>query len=136
MLNKTNKIMNTNIGNKLKKLRKQKGWSQEQVADYLSLSQSAYARMESGESSSWANNIDKICEIFEIEIEDFFKQDNIVINHNQQGGGGYIQIVNQLSEKLIEQFEKQLVEKDKRIEEKDIYIAELKQTIEKLNQKA
>ena len=128
--------MNTNIGNKLKKLRKQKGWSQEQVADYLSLSQSAYARMESGESSSWANNIDKICEIFEIEIEDFFKQDNIVINHNQQGGGGYIQIVNQLSEKLIEQFEKQLVEKDKRIEEKDIYIAELKQTIEKLNQKA
>ena len=102
--------MNINIGNKLKNLRKQKGWSQEQVADYLSLSQSAYARMENGESNSWANNIDKICKIYNIEIEELFKQDSVIINHNQQGGGGYIQIVNQLSEKLIEQYEERINE--------------------------
>ena len=102
--------MNTKIGSKLKYLRKQKGLSQEQVAEYLSLSQSAYARMENGESHSWANHIDKICEVFEIEIEELFKQDNIVINHNQQGGGGYVQVVNQLSEKLIEQYEDRIKE--------------------------
>lgn len=44
--------MNISIGNKLKQLRKSKSMSQEQVADYLHLSQSAYARMESGESHS------------------------------------------------------------------------------------
>ena len=37
--------MNVSIGNNLKNLRKNKGWSQEQVADYLNLSQSAYARI-------------------------------------------------------------------------------------------
>lgn len=44
--------MNTTIGKKLKELRKQKGLTQEQTADYLFISQSAYARMESGESYS------------------------------------------------------------------------------------
>ena len=102
--------MNTRVGNTLKKMRKLKGWSQEQVADYLTMSQSAYARMESGESNSWANNLDKIIEIFEIDVEDLFKQDNLVINNNQQGGSGYIQIVNQLSEKLIEQYEERIKE--------------------------
>lgn len=41
----------------------------------------------------------------------------MIINNNQQGGGGYIQIVNQLSDKLIEQFEARINEKDKIIYE-------------------
>ena len=102
--------MNTTVGNKLKKLRKLKGFSQEQVSDYLSISQSAYARMESGESHSWANHIEKICEIYEIEIEDLFKKDKVVINNNQQGGVGYAETINQLSEKLVEQYEERIKE--------------------------
>ena len=53
--------MNTTVGNNLKNLRKKKGWSQEQVSEYLNLSQSAYARIENGESHSWSSHIDKIC---------------------------------------------------------------------------
>ena len=103
--------MNATIGKKLRDIRKQKGWSQEQVADSLYLSQSAYARIESGESCSWANNIEQICKVFEITPEELIKDEQgIVINHNQQGGGGYIQIVNQLSEKLIEQYEERIRE--------------------------
>lgn len=62
------------IGNKLKQLRKNKGMSQEQVADYLHVSQSAYARMESGESHSWATHINDICQVFEITPEELVKK--------------------------------------------------------------
>ena len=40
--------MNTIVGSKIKALRKEKGLSQEQVADYLHISQSTYARIENG----------------------------------------------------------------------------------------
>lgn len=104
--------MNKTIGKKLLELRKQKNLSQEQVADMLCISQSAYGRIETGESNSWANHLNKLCSIFEIQPEELVKSDGMIINHNQQGGGGYIQVVNQLSEKLIEQYEARLREKD------------------------
>jgi len=39
------------------------------------------------------------------------KQENIIVNQNQQGGNGAF-IINQLSEKLIEQYEQRLKDKD------------------------
>ncbi|WCM41021.1 helix-turn-helix domain-containing protein [Flavobacterium sp. CBA20B-1] len=108
--------MNTMIGKKLQTLRKERGFSQEQVADKLHISQSAYARIESGESHSWANYIQKICETYEITPEELVSNESIVINNNQQGGGGYIQI-NQLSEKLIQQYEERIKEKDEMIKD-------------------
>lgn len=113
--------MNKAIGNKLKDLRKQKGWSQEQVADYLNVSQSTYARIENGESHSWASHLAKISEVFEIQPEDLIVKDKIIINNNQNGGVGYAETVNQLSDKLIEQYENR--------------INELKELIQILNQK-
>jgi transcriptional regulator with XRE-family HTH domain len=68
-------IMNKIIGNKLKTLRQTKNLSQEQVADFLYISQSAYARMERGESTSWASHFNKICEVFEIAPEDLVKKE-------------------------------------------------------------
>ena len=106
-------IMSVAIGKKLRSLRKEKGWSQEQTADYLCISQSAYARMEKGESHSWANSLSKICEVFEIAPEELFKQENVVINNNQQGGySTNALVVYRLTEKLIEQYEARLKEKD------------------------
>ena len=67
--------MNKIIGNNLKILRKSKNMSQEQVADYLNISQSAYARMERGESTSWANHFKRICEIFEKAPEELVKKE-------------------------------------------------------------
>jgi transcriptional regulator with XRE-family HTH domain len=103
--------MNTIIGNRLKKLRRSKGMSQEQVADYLHLSRSAYARIESGESHSWASYLTEICQVFEITPEELVKSDTIVVNINEQEGvsaNGII--INQLSEKLIEQYEERIQE--------------------------
>lgn len=96
--------------------------SQEQVADYLHLSQSAYARMESGESHSWASHIDKICEVFDITPEELVRSEKVIIgNIGTNNGVGYAEVVNQLSEKLIELYEER--------------IKELKQIIVDLNSK-
>lgn len=102
--------MKSKIGQRLKDLRKSKGMTQEQVADYLSISQSSYARIENGESQSWVNYLDKICELFKIEIEDLLKKDKVIINNNQQGGVGYAETINNLSEKLVEQYEERIKE--------------------------
>lgn len=58
--------MNERIGQRIKSLRLNKGYSQEHIAQVLCISQSAYARLESGETSTWTNHLDKLCELFEI----------------------------------------------------------------------
>ena len=105
--------MNEIVGEKIKNLRKSKNLSQEEVAEYIHVSQSTYARMESGANNSWAGYILPLCDLFGIQPEELLKADHIVINNNNtscQYSGGYV--INQLSDKLIEQYEKRLLEKD------------------------
>ncbi len=93
--------MNYLIGQKLRTLRKDKGLSQEEVADFVNISQSSYARIENGNSNSWSLHINSFCDLFSITPEELLKQDTIIISQNQQGGisGGYVinQTINQLS---------------------------------------
>jgi len=66
--------MNKIIGENLKVLRKSKNLSQDQLADYLLISRSAYARMERGESTSWSIHFNKICQVFEITPEELVRK--------------------------------------------------------------
>ncbi|GAA3780517.1 hypothetical protein GCM10022271_10980 [Corallibacter vietnamensis] len=66
--------MNSQVVDKIKSLRYNKGLSQEQVADYLNISQSTYARIENGDSNSWSNYINPICQLFEINPEDLLRR--------------------------------------------------------------
>ncbi|MCD0475176.1 helix-turn-helix domain-containing protein [Flavobacterium sp. EDS] len=108
--------MNVIIGNKLKKLRKSKEMSQEQVADYLHLSQSAYARIERGESSSWASYANKICELFKIIPEELVTND---IRQDEETTNDLNEtlIINQLSDKVVEQYEARIKELKKTIKD-------------------
>lgn len=96
--------MNVIVGNKLKILRKNKKMSQEEVADFLHISQSAYARMESGESHSWANHILRICKIYDITPDELLKME---VNNKEISSG---EILNQLSDTVIEQYEERIRE--------------------------
>ena len=72
-----------------------------------------------------------------LSLKDLLEIANSLKQINKDSSTGYLadsQNFN-LSEKLIEQFEKQLVEKDKRIEEKDDIIKDLKNTIAELKAK-
>jgi len=115
--------MNTIVAHKIKKLRNKKGLSQEQVADYLNVSQSTYARIESGESNSWASYIEPLTKLFEIQPEELLKQDNISICYNE-GNSTNAFILNQLSEQLIAQY-------DENSKLKDDIISDLKNRLSK-----
>ncbi len=65
--------------------------------------------------------------MFEIQPEELVSPNSIIINHNKNSGGGYLQIVNQLSDKVIEQYETRLKEKDERLKEKDEIIKILRE---------
>ena len=108
--------MNIIVGNKLKTLRKNKDLSQEEVADFLSISQSAYARMESGESHSWANHILKICAIFDIIPEDLLKIDTIEGKVFRKEKNAEIN-VSELSDGIIEQYAERIKELKKTIKD-------------------
>ncbi len=102
--------MNVSVGNKLKELRKAKNMSQEEVADFLHISQSAYARMERGESTSWASHFARICEVFEIAPQDLVKK--------ERGSSNYENLTNyerstetamlSVYRRIIEQYELQI----------------------------
>ena len=95
--------MNEIVGEKIKNLRKSRNLSQEEVAEFIHVSQSTYA-----------GYILPLCELFGIQPEELLKTDHIVINNNntscENAGNAYV--FNQLSDKLIEQYEKRLAEKD------------------------
>ena len=116
--------MTNNVAEKIKRLRKSKGFSQEDMAEKLHISQSAYARIENGESHSWAAHIEKLSEIFDMKPENFLTDEtnNLEQENTEQKGGmafqfvGTINTINSLSEKLIEQYEERITELKQQLE--------------------
>lgn len=75
--------------------------------------------MEKGETATWTTMIDIICEIYKIEPEELLLSEEkyILISSKQKGGSTTLtgNIINNLSEKVIELYERMIVEKDKKI---------------------
>lgn len=109
------------IGNKLKSLRANKGYTPDFVADKLGVSLITYRRYERNESVPDLNMLEKIANTYEISIADLLADENIVFSKGQNGGtSNNALIINQLSEKLIEQYEIRLKEKEEIIAEQKI----------------
>lgn len=63
------------IAEKIKKARKEKGLSQQEVADRLSMNQVQYSYIETGESAPIMNILQRIAAFLEIIAVEFFKTD-------------------------------------------------------------
>ena len=63
-----------NLKDKIKNLREMNGWSQEVMAERLNMSKNGYARIERGESKLDMERLEKIAEIFSIEVVDLISQ--------------------------------------------------------------
>jgi len=116
--------MNTQIGHRIRRLRENKGFSQEEMAERLHISRSAYSRIENGETNSWVNHIEKLSNELDIKPEELII-DSENFNQTNRENSSAVQAsthhdthitVNQLSEKVIELYEERISELKKEVE--------------------
>jgi transcriptional regulator with XRE-family HTH domain len=111
------------IGHKIKKLRELKNLTQDHVAQKLGVTQSAYSRIEVGDTDITYSKLEKIAEVLEMKPEEIITfNENMVFNimHNDVGNGLVINN-NQLSDG-----EKNLyVQQIELLKEENAYLREL-----------
>lgn len=56
--------MTDNVGERLKKLRKENNFTQKQIADYLGFKQTHIAKLENNDRTLKASSLDKLCELY------------------------------------------------------------------------
>lgn len=85
------------------------------MADKLHITRSAYQRLESGETYSWAKYLDSLMTVFETTPNEFFSDigKKIVTQTNNDTANGYI--VENLYQENKETYEKLLQAKDEQI---------------------
>jgi len=64
---------------KLKRLRQISGFTQEEIAEKMKISQATYARLESGHIKSWTKYLEELCEIFQKEPFFFIEEEVFVL---------------------------------------------------------
>ena len=114
-------LMNNSIGEKIKKIRVLKGFSQEFVADKLHLSQRAYSKLEQNETSVSWDKLQQLGEVFEISPSDLITFDNSFIFNNCTQSGKNNTVNNYLSQELIDSFQSRI----KHLEEEVVFLRNL-----------
>ena len=69
--------MNQEVVKKLRKLRIEKGFSKQDMAEKLNIELSAYIRLESGRVNTWGKYFREICLILKINPSEFF--DGVIV---------------------------------------------------------
>ena len=65
------------LGLKIKELRKRKGLTQEQLAELINMEQTSISVIESGRNFPTLGTLEKIAQILEVNLSDFFNYDYI-----------------------------------------------------------
>jgi transcriptional regulator with XRE-family HTH domain len=98
------------IGQKIKKLRELRNFTQSHMAEELGLSQSAYSKLELGETEITYNKLERVAEVLGMRPEEVISfNESMVFNvmHNQTGQGFVINN-NQLTESEKQLYEEQI----------------------------
>lgn len=83
------------IGNKIRSLRVLKELSQENVAEMLSISVTAYSKIERGETDVQLSRLSQIASVFKVSIEEILNfGDKIAQSFNGNGTGNNVVISN------------------------------------------
>jgi transcriptional regulator with XRE-family HTH domain len=97
------------LSKRLRALRIERGFTQEYLSDLLKIPQSSYSKLENNKGKIDVKVLKKIADLYEIDLVELFKTDHI-INNNQTDSNSSNLIFNQLSQKLIEQYENRILE--------------------------
>ena len=103
------------IGNKIRKIRELKGFTQQYMASVLEISQRAYSKLERNEIKLDWNKIKKISSVFDIDPVDLISfNDSMIFNNCSQSGKAHT-INNYVSEKIISLYEKRISQLDEEV---------------------
>ena len=92
------------IGNKIKKIRESKGFSQKEVALNLNMNPSQYSKIENGKVDPQCSSIEKIAIALGVNLSDVFAQENNLENINSIDKSiiEKVQLIDQLDDKQKE----------------------------------
>lgn len=113
----------------IRKLREEKRWSQEEMANRVGMSKNGYAKVERGESRPSLDRLEKITQVLGIEMTELFNENKksvVLINENSQNSANYYSSDQQLIAE-VERLKLELSYKDIIIAQKDEQIALLRQ---------
>ncbi|MFC7348459.1 helix-turn-helix domain-containing protein [Chryseobacterium zhengzhouense] len=103
------------LGEKLKKARISKNFTQEYLAEMLNVSQKTYSNFENDRSKPGFSQVEEMAKVLDVSVLDFLSGDSITINSTNGDHSGFI-YQNQLPEKLIEQYEERIKELKEQVE--------------------
>jgi len=104
-------LQKINIGYKIRKVREHKNLSQKNVASEMGLTQSAYCKIEQGESEITYNKLERLSNIFGVRPEDIinYNENQIYnISNNVNGGNVFGQNTYHVSDKERQLYEDQI----------------------------
>lgn len=107
--------MKANIGDKIRKVRELKGFTQDFMAGKLEMSQRAYSKIENNDIKLDWGRIEDISKIFEIEPIDLVSfDDNLVFNNCTNSGKAHI-MNNNFPDELKKVYENQINHLEKEV---------------------
>ncbi|MCO5267412.1 MAG: helix-turn-helix domain-containing protein [Brumimicrobium sp.] len=88
--------MVSEIGNRIKMFREQKGLSQENLASELGITQPSYARLEKDDSRINVPRLIQIAKLLDVTVAEVLNEKaNMIINqHDNESAYGYIEVIN------------------------------------------
>ena len=111
------------LGEKLKQARLTKNFSQEYMAEVLQISQKTYSNFENNKTKPDFSQIEEISKVLETSILEFLSDKKLAFNYTDVKGGNNGFVINNVSEKLIEQYELRI----KKLEEESMYLTQITQ---------
>lgn len=109
------------VGNKIRKIRELKGFTQDYMASQLEISQRAYSKLEKEEIKLDWQRIEKISHILEIEPIDLVSFDDNLVFHNSTQSGKINTINNHFPDELKKSYEDRI----KHLEDEVVFLRSL-----------
>jgi transcriptional regulator with XRE-family HTH domain len=111
------------IGEKIRKIRTIKGFSQDYVANLLNISQAAYSDIETNRSKVNFERIQEIANIFKLDVNDLIAFDenqvfNNTFNENSSGYFNFKKVINETFDKEREAY----IDQIKSLKEEVLYL--------------
>lgn len=128
------------VAETIKMLREVKNWSQEEMSEKLNISKSSYARWENGESQLKLHQLEKLADVFQIDVLDLLKLSKqnvflgIVMGDIGDNGTGHKQIncSNEYAQNQIEKLQLQVEYLTEKLKDKETIITMQQAEIQRL----